>query len=106
MPAEHAIAFLKFHVHPLRATAFGPVIKIMESMFEIKSRPHFIGGALTPLDPVFEGKIGRVFYALRRLQRRSDNAAAAARNGGRSTARISLLSDPCLTPGAGAPAGR
>src|SRR6267142_5988665 len=101
MPAEHAIAFLKFHVYPLRATAFCPVIKIMKGMFEIKSRPHFIGGALAPLDPVFEGKIGRIFYALCLLQRRSDNAAAAARNSGRSAARISLLQDRCLTPGPG-----
>ena len=91
MPAVYAIAFLEFHVYPLCATGFGPVIEIMESMFEIESRPHFIGRALAPFDPVFESEIRRVFDALGFLQRRSDNAATAARNGSRTPARISLF---------------
>src|SRR4029434_11059789 len=99
MPAEHAIAFLKFHVDPLCATAFGPVIKVMKSVLEIKSRPQFVGGAWPPLDQIFEGEIGGIFNALGFLQRRSDNAAAPARNSGRSAARISLLQNRRFAPG-------
>src|SRR4029434_3388567 len=99
MPAEDAIAFLKLHIDPLCATSLGPVIEVMESVLEIKSRPHFVGGALSPLDPIFEGEIGGIFNALGFLQRHSDNAAAPARNSGCSAARISLLQDRCFSPG-------
>src|SRR5262245_47741605 len=99
MPAQDAIAFLKLHIDPLRATVLGPVIEVMESMLEIKSRPDFVGGALAPLDPIFEGEIGGIFNALGFLQRRSDNAAAPAGNGGCSAAGISLLQDCGFPPG-------
>src|SRR5262249_35905238 len=84
---------------PLRTTGLGPMIEVMESVLEIKSRPHFVGGALAPLDPIFEGEIGGVFNALGFLQRCSDNTAAPARNGGCSAATISLLQDCCFPPG-------
>ena len=60
-------------------------------MFEIKARPDFIRSAAAPLDPIFEGEIGRVFDALRFLQRRANNATAAAGNGcGAATFRCGL----------------
>ena len=80
MPAQHAVAFLKFHIDPFGAAALGPVIKIVQRMLEIKARPNFVGCAAAPLDPIFEGEVRRVFDALRFLQRRADNTAAAAGN--------------------------
>src|SRR5215475_13262685 len=98
MPAQDPIAFLKFHIDPLCTTVLGPVIEVMESVLEIKPRPHFVGSALAPLDPIFEGEIGGIFNALGFLQRRSDDAAAPAGNGGCSTAGISLLQDYRFSP--------
>ena len=78
VPAQHAVAFLNFHVDPFGAAALGPVIEIVQRVFEIIARPHFVGRAAAPFDPVFEGEIRRVLDALRFLQRRADDAAAAA----------------------------
>src|SRR5215468_2805814 len=99
MPAQDPIAFLRFHIDPLCTTVLGPVIEVMESVLEIKPRPHFVGSSLAPLDPIFEGEIGRIFDAVGFLQRRSDDAAAPAGNGGCSAAGISLLQDYCFSPG-------
>jgi hypothetical protein len=68
-------------------------------VLEIKPRPHFVGSSLAPLDPIFEGEIRGIFNALGFLQRRSDNAAAAAGNGGCPAAGIGLLQDCCFSPG-------
>src|SRR5262249_60798818 len=98
MPAQDPIAFLRFHIDPLCTTVLGPVIEVMESVLEIKPRPHFVGSSLAPLDPIFEGEIRGIFNALGFLQRRSDNAAAAAGNGGCPAPGIGLLQNRCFSP--------
>ncbi len=81
MPAQHAVAFLKFHIDPSCAAAFRPIIEIVQRVFEVKARPHLVGGSTAPLYPIFEGQVRRVLDPLGLLQRRSDDAAAAAGDG-------------------------
>jgi hypothetical protein len=62
-------------------------------MFEVESGPYFIGGAATPLHPVFKGHVRRVFDPQGLLQRRTDDAATTPRNRRRAAALGRLLQD-------------
>src|SRR5262249_44562903 len=99
MPAQDPIAFLRFHIDPLCTTVLRPVIEGMESVLEIKPRPHFVGRSLAPLDPICEGEIGGIFNPRGFWQRLPKNEAAAAEKGGCPAAGIGLLQNRCFSPG-------
>jgi hypothetical protein len=95
----HSVTFLKFHVDPFCPATFSPVVEIVQRVFEVESRPHFIGRAATPLHPILEGHIRRVFDPLGLLQRRTDDAATPTRDRRRAAALGRLLHDDRLTAG-------
>ena len=70
-------------------------------MFEIIARPHFVGLAAAPLDPIFERHVRRVFDALGFLQRRADDAAAAAGDCRRAAAFGRAFQNERFAAGAG-----
>ena len=63
-PAQHGVALLDFHVDPLHAEAFGPVIEIVEGVLDVVAGPDHVGRRTSPLDPVLEGQVGRVVDAV------------------------------------------
>ena len=89
-PALHGVALLDFHVDPLHAEAFGPVIEIVEAVLDVVAGPDHVGRRTSPLDPVLEGQVGRVVDAVLRLQWRPDDQAAASGDDGR-TAELGIL---------------
>ena len=82
-PALHGVALLDFHVDPLHAQAFGPVIEVMEAVLDVVAGPDHVGRRTSPLDPVVERQVRRVADAVLRLQRRPDDQAAASGDNGR-----------------------
>src|ERR1700716_2224661 len=74
-----------FHVDPLHAEAFGPVIEIVEAVLDVVAGPDQVGRRTSPLDPVLEGQVGRVVDAVVRLQWGADDPAAASGDDGCTT---------------------
>ena len=106
-PAQHGVALLDFHVDPLHAEAFGPVIEIVQGVLDVVAGPDHVGRRTAPRDPVLEGQVGRVVDAVLLLQRRADDQAAAAGDDGRTAGLGALLEgDGARSCIAGLDAGR
>ena len=58
-PAHYGVAFLDFEIDPLHAEAFGPVIEIVEGVFNVVAGPDRVDRRPPPVDPVLESEVGR-----------------------------------------------